>query len=166
MDSDSTERVLQNAVRALARRAHSRGELKDKLLRKVTDEEQVGEVLRRLEELNLLNDGQFAYNFALWRMRQDGWGPAKAVHGLLRRGVDPRLAKEAVERVRHELGDACLLEDYLKKYTCRHVVPTDRKSIQKLIARLQRRGFQEDIIYGVLRQVLPPEAWQRFDRGE
>jgi len=164
-DGESTEKLMNQAIRALARRAHSRGELEARLRLKA-EEGEVSDVLRRLEELNLLNDEQFAYNFALWRMKQDGWGPAKALHSLIRRRVEPQLAKSAVERVRRELGDARLLQEYLDRYGGRHEPPRDRKSIQKLISRLQRRGFQEDVILAVLRQIIPPAAWQRFERGD
>ncbi len=165
IENESTEKLLHAAVRALARRAYSRGELEARLCLKAQEEE-VRIVLRRLEELNLLNDGQYAYNFALWRMKQDGWGPAKALHSLLRRKVEPQLAKAAVDRVRRELGDAYLLQNYLNSYSSRHETPHDRKSIQKLISRLQRRGFQEEVIHGVLRKTIPAAAWYRFERGD
>lgn len=164
-ESDSTEKLLHYAVGVLARRAHSRGELEEKLLAKAKVEE-VRVVLSRLEELNLLNDERYAYNFALWRMQQDGWGPAKALHFLLRRRVEAPLARSAVERVRHELGDTTLIQDYLNKHWNRRAAPNDRQSIQKLISRLQRRGFQEETIYSALRQIIPAAAWQRFERGD
>ncbi len=165
LESDSTEKLLHRAVAALARRAYSRGELEEKLLSKAKEED-VRVVLTRLEGLNLLNDERYAYNFALWRMKQDGWGPAKALHSLLRRRVEAPLAKSAVERVRLELGDTNLIQSYLGKRWTRHAAPNDRKSIQKLISHLQRRGFQEETIYSALRQIIPAAAWQRFERGD
>ncbi len=165
IESESKNRLLRRAVRALARKPHSRGELEARLS-PGADVTEVQQVLVRLEDLNLLNDEQYAYNFALWRMKQDGWGPAKALHALLRRRVAPNLAQAAVERVRREAGDACLLQEYLRGYSRKHQLPQDRKSIQRLISRLQRRGFPEEVIYGVLRQLLPAASWHCFDRGD
>ncbi len=163
--SESIEKLLGKAVRALARRAYSRGELEARL-RGNADEAEVTAVLSRLAELNLLNDAQYAYNFALWRMKQDGWGPAKVLQSLLRRRVDAPLANAAVDRVRREIGDVCLLRNYLNKYSSRHGTPQDRTSIQRLISRLQRRGFPEEVIYSVLRQVIPTAAWRCFETGD
>ncbi len=164
-ESETANKLLQKAVRALARKSFSRGELEARL-RSGADAEDVNHVLERLEELNLLNDEQYAYNFALWRMKQDGWGPAKVLHALLARHVEERLAQTAIERVRKEAGDAPLLEEYLRGFAGKHGLPRDRKSIQKLILRLQRRGFPDEVIRRVLGQVIPAAAWQRFETGE
>jgi len=165
MEGESAKKLLQKAGRLLAKRAYSRGELETKL-RSLGQEEEIQTVLTRLEELNLLNDDQYAYNFAHCRMRQDGWGPAKVMHALLRREVASNIAETAIERVRRETGDGPLLLQYLEGFCARHGMPQDRRAIQKLVSRLRRRGFQEEVIYEVLRQKLPTAAWHRFDTGD
>jgi SOS response regulatory protein OraA/RecX len=156
---------MQKAGRLLARRAYSRGELEARLCAD-PDEAGLEAVLRRLEELNLLNDEQFAYNFALCRMMQDGWGPIKVLHSLLRRRVEAHLAESAIERVRQEIGDGSLLQGFLADYCSKHRLPEDRRSIQRLVSRLKRRGFAEETIYSVLRRTIPAEAWRCFDSGD
>lgn len=165
IEGESAKRLLHKAVRTLARRAHSRGELRAKL-RSGADEEDVNLVLQRLEELNLLNDEQYAYDFAHSRMKQDGWGPIRVLHSLLRRFIEPHLAESAIERIRREKGDRHLLEGYLQGYCSKHGLPRDQRSIQRLISHLQRRGFQEETIYSTLRQAIPATAWRCFDRGD
>ncbi len=165
-EEDSAKRLLHQGVRALAQRAYSRRELEAKLRSRAAGQD-VEPVLRRLEELNLLNDEQYSYNFALRRMKQDGWGPAKVIHSLVRHLVEPQLAEAAVDRVRRETGDVRLLEEYLQACTDKRGLPQDRKSVQKLVSRLQRKGFQEDVIYTVLRRMIPAAAWKnRFDTGD
>jgi SOS response regulatory protein OraA/RecX len=165
IEGESAKKLLQKAGRLLARRAYSRGELEAKL-RSQAEEKEIQAVLGRLEELNLLNDEQYAYNFAHCRMRQEGWGPLKVLHALLRREVASHLAESAIERVRQETGDGPLLQEYLEGYCTKHGLPQDRKAIQKLVSRLRRRGFQEEIIYGILRQKIPAAVWRRFDTGD
>jgi len=164
-EDQSASKLMQKAGRLLARRAYSRGELGAKLSAGA-DEGEVETVLRRLEELKLLNDEQYAYNFAHYRMKQDGWGPLKVYHSLLRRRVESRLVESAIARVRQETGDGNLLRGYLEGYCGKHGLPQDRRSIQKLFARLKRRGFHDEIIYSVLRQSIPAAAWQCFVIGE
>jgi SOS response regulatory protein OraA/RecX len=71
IEGESAKKLLQKAGRLLAWRAYSRGELEAKL-RSQAEEKEIQAVLGRLEELNLLNDEQYAYNsikvnHRLWR---------------------------------------------------------------------------------------------------
>ncbi len=165
IEGESARKLMQKAGRLLARRAYSRGELEARLCAD-PDEAGLEAVLRRLEELNLLNDEQFAYNFALCRMMQDGWGPIKVLHSLLRRRVEAHLAESAIERVRQEIGDGNLLQGFLAGYCSKHGLPEDRRSIQRFVSRLKRRGFSEETIYSVFRRTIPAEAWRCFDTGD
>jgi SOS response regulatory protein OraA/RecX len=165
IEGESAKKLLQKAGRLLARRAYSRGELEAKL-RSRAEEKEIRAVLDRLEELNLLNDEHYAYNFAHCRMRHEGWGPLKVLHALLRHEVASHLAESAIERVRKETGDGPLLQEYLAGYCAKYGLPQDRKAIRKLVSRLRRRGFQEEVIYSVLRQNIPAAVWHRFDTGE
>lgn len=165
IEGESARKLLQKAGRLLARRAYSRGELEAKL-RSHAEEPKIREVLLRLQELNLLNDEQYAYNFAHCRMRQEGWGPLKVLHALLRREIASPVAESAIERVRRETGDGPLLSEYLDGYFAKRGKPQDRKGLQKLVSRLRRRGFQEAVVYDVLRQKVSAAIWQRFDTGD
>lgn len=156
--------VLRKAGILLARRAYSRGELRDKLSG-LAGHEEIEEVLRRLEDLHLLNDSDYAYNFASNRIRQRGWGPVKAYHALVRRQVSPGIAESALERVREEAGEQLWLEGYLEKYWRTRHSPRNRKEIRKLVVHLRQRGFHEETILEVLRRSIPAEVWRSFDAG-
>jgi SOS response regulatory protein OraA/RecX len=138
--------------------------LRDKLLG-LGSREEIEEALQRLEDMHLLNDSDYAYNFASNRMTQKGWGPVKVYHALVRRRVSPDIAESALERIREEAGERIWLEGYLEKYWRTRHLPQHRKDIGKLVAHLRQRGFHEDAILDVLRHRIPDEVWRSFDVG-
>jgi len=78
---------LRNAaLNYLARREHSRQELRDKLLRKGADKDQVDTLLDQLIEQNLLSDHRFAESFVRSRTSQ-GKGPYLIRQELRLKGV-------------------------------------------------------------------------------
>ncbi len=157
--------LMTRAGRLLSRRSYSRGELRRKLAH-LAEEGCVEQVLDHLEELNLLNDSDYAYNFALCRMKQDGWGPLKVLQSLMRREVAQALAESAIDRIRQENDESALLQEYVERH-CRKIgMPQDLKGIRRLVSHLNRRGFQEEIIFKALREQIPAAAWRRFETGD
>jgi len=156
--------LLRKAGILLARRAYSRGEMRDKLSG-LGNMEEIEEALCRLEDLHLLNDSDYAYNFASNRIKQKGWGPVKVYHALVRRQVSPDIAESALERVREEAGERVWLEGYLEKYWRTRHLPRNRKDIGKLVVHLRQRGFHEHAILEVLRHRISDEVWRSFDAG-
>lgn len=165
MEPDSTKKIMHKAGSLLARRAYSRGQLRDKLA-PLGEPEQIESVLDRLEQLKLLNDAEYAYNSASRWIRQEGFGPAKVYHFLRRRQVSGAAADAAIERVRRETNDTDALADYLMRRSRTRPLPADRKAIRTLMMSLARRGFSQEVIWEVLRQKIPASAWREFDRGE
>jgi len=149
----------------LARRAQSRGELKQKLTR-LAPEPEVESALDRLEELNLLNDPEYAYNFALCRMKQNGWGRAKIHESLLRRQVGEAAIASAIDRAWSELDEESALSEYLKRRFLKIKQPQDPNGLRKLVVHLRRRGFNEENIFRVLKRMFPADLIQHLDTGE
>ena len=170
MDSDIQRLILKKAGALLARRAYSRGELRTKLLRSkipnVADPHELNVALDRLEQLNLLNDDDYAYNFALYRMKREAWGPAKVYNSLLRRQVAPATIESAMERVRSQVDEESILAEYLERYCHRKGSSCEPQDIRKLTTHLRLRGFREDTIFKGLRRIMPPSAMRRFETGE
>jgi regulatory protein len=165
IQAEISKKLMNRAGRLLGRRAYSRGEMRLKLLRDA-EAEQVDSVLDRLEELKLLNDEEYAYNFALCRMVQEGWGPLKARQALIRRQITPQVADAAVDRARGSGDEAVMLRVYLDRISQKGGLPQDRKGIQKLISHLRRRGFYDVTIFRVLRQLVHAAAWRCFEIGD
>jgi regulatory protein len=165
MEPDPYKILLKKAGNLLARRAYSRGDLRIKLA-KISGEPSVDKVLDRLEQLNLLNDVDYAYNFALCRIRRRGWGHAKVYQSLLRHLVARATIESAIDRVRNEVDDNSVLIEYLQRRFAKRGLPKDRNGVRKLALHLQRRGFDERNIWGVLKQMIPAVITQQFGTGE
>jgi SOS response regulatory protein OraA/RecX len=165
MEPDSSSKLMRTAGSLLAHRAYSRGELKERLAARGESQE-IDSVLDRLEQLNLLNDADYAYNSASRWVRKEGWGPLRVYQLLISRKVPAQLADEAIAKVRREISDIDALEAFLGRRFRTRRLPEDRKGIRKLISSLQRQGFPEEVIRTVLRKRIPPAKWQGFETGD
>jgi len=165
MDAALQKILLKKAGALLARRGYSRGEMRNKLTR-IAGASQVESVLDRLEQLNLLNDADYAYNFALCRIKQEGWGPGKVHDFLLRRHVAQATIESALERIRKELKEESILVEYIKKRCEKQGPPMDLKGIRKLVLHLRQRGFAEGDIFSALKGMVPAAVLHRFETGD
>ena len=82
-------------LRALARRAFARHDLRRRLLQKQHPPAAVDGALERLAALGLLDDAQFALDYARQKSYR-GRGAARLVRDLLAQGVERRVAEDAV----------------------------------------------------------------------
>ena len=164
MDAELQKLLLKKAGALLARRSYSRGELGDKLAR-YAEGSQVEPVLDRLEQLNLLNDADYAYNFALCRI-QEGWAPAKVHSSLLRRKIGQKTVERALERAQSEPASESSLASFVQMHCRKKGLPASPREVRRLISYLLRRGYDEETVLDTLRQTLPQTVWNRFDTGE
>jgi regulatory protein len=146
--------LIKKAASLLAKRSYSKEELREKLSR-YAENASIEAVLARLEQLNLLNDAEYAYNFALCRIRQLRWSSRKIEHALIQKGVSSSSIESALERANAELGDADILQEEIKKYCGRKGVPHDLKSFGKLHSRLRQRGFDEESVMNAIHALFP-----------
>src|SRR5207247_9360028 len=99
-DIEAAERA---ALRALARRAHARLDLQRRLVKKQHPPAAVDAALERLASRGLLDDRQFAEQYAALRATR-GKGPARLLGDLMAQGVERRTAEQAVRRALEEEG--------------------------------------------------------------
>lgn len=165
MESDPRKSLLHRAGRLLQRRAYSRFELAERLS-ELAESSQVDQVLDDLEELGLLNDAEYAYNFAANRFARLGWGPLKVREALLQKRVSPDLIDGAIARCSR--GEACdsTLEAYLDRRFRKTGWPSEKRSVHRLILHLRRRGFSDEAIGRTLRSKLPEALWRYVEPGE
>ena len=89
---DSTDATVESAdvrvaaMNLLARREHSRCELRDKLSRRFGQAEIIDEQLQRLAQENLQSDARFAESYVR-QSSERGYGPARLTAELRERGV-------------------------------------------------------------------------------
>lgn len=159
--------LFDYAVKRLAARAHSKGELRDKLRRKAEREEDVEGVLRRLEEFKYLDDRKFAEGYAAARLEDRQLGARRVVQDLRARRVAPSLAEQTVRRVYGDVDEEALIEDYLRRKYHSANAFQDQKGLAAAYGRLLRAGFTPGNIIRVLRRVArQPELLDGFEPPE
>ena len=130
-------RARERALYLVDYRDHSRGEIVEKLSRNV-DRVIAEEVADKLCELGLIDDGTYAKKLARHFLLTKKYGARRAEFEMRRKGIDGRLAAEAVAEVE---PDEDLLEELaLKKYGRYLEDDPDGKGREKAIRGLMRLG--------------------------
>lgn len=130
-------RARERALYLLDYRDHSRGEIVEKLSRNV-DRVIAEEVADKLCELGLIDDGTYAKKLARHFLLTKKYGARRAEFEMRRKGIDGRLAAEAVAEV--EPDEDLLEELVLKKYGRYLEDDPDGKGRDKAIRGLMRLG--------------------------
>jgi regulatory protein len=147
-------------VGLLARRAHSRWELRRKLLMKGFGAEAVEAALARLVELGYLNDSAFAHG--LVRRRGAQKGPLALSAELAAKGVDRADAAAAVAGFVPEAQVASATRLAERLYG-RSPGMSYREMLDRVGTKLIRRGFPVNVVTAACRSVLATAAQQPED---
>jgi regulatory protein len=133
------------AMRLLARREHSREELRRKLAPKVAEGEDLEAVLDDLAMRGWLSDARYAEQSIRAKSRR--YGPIKLAHGLRAKGVD----EEAIAGAFRAAGEEGLsnLESVWKIRF--KAWPSDDRERARHVRFLQGRGFPLEAIMKFLR---------------
>lgn len=132
------------AARALASRAQTSGELREKLRRRAARREDVDQVLARLKDSGYLNDKRFAESFASWRRENQGLGKTRVMRDLMARRVAPALAKQAAETAYREVDELAMIEKFLeRKYRGKDLgsLLAEEKHLASAYRKLRGAGF-------------------------
>lgn len=148
------EAAHRAALRALARRAHARFDLRRRLLQKQHPPAAVDGALNRLSAAGLLDDARFAAAYATAKARR-GRGPSRLVHDLQAQGIERRVAEHAVRTsLAADDVDPAATARALAEKRARQLAglaPHVRK--RRILAFLMRRGFQgadiRDVVEGL-----------------
>lgn len=164
------EALWSYALKALAQRAHSTGELKEKLRRRAEHVSEIDGVIARLKDNGYLDDRRFAESFATSRLTNEGLGKGRVIQDLRQRRVAPALAEKTVGQVYEEVDEQALIDDFIrKKYrkTPREGLFQDEKDLGKAYRRLSRAGFRPgDIVRALKRFAKDPELLDGFEPPE
>ncbi len=141
MTDDSQKKALELALWYLSKSARTVSEIEVRLARKEYSAVDIDYVVKRLKDLNFLNDAEYAKNY----IRNAKLGKPKGKHRirieLIKKGVDKELISSALEEgfaegEQEELIDSAA-KTYLKKT---HGLPRE-KVYNRLTGYLLRRGF-------------------------
>ncbi|MFH1851135.1 MAG: RecX family transcriptional regulator [Candidatus Neomarinimicrobiota bacterium] len=146
------QRLLDAALNLLSYRARSRGELQQRLLEKGWLIEEVGGVLKRLEEQGYLNDEEFARMFARDKINLKFLGPRALASELAQSRIDQKIIDEVLEEFYPPTACEAIIEKILIKKKIasgRLLTAAERK---RLIDLLGRKGFGWPEIESVFRK--------------
>lgn len=144
------------ALRLLEVRPRSEQELRTRLQRKQFLPEQIDTAIKRLRDLELLDDAQFAQ---LWVANRQNLNPrgAQALRQELRaKGIDRQVVDQVIEANVDEDSEHAACADVARKALHKYARETDRATFQRKFGGfLQRRGFS----FATIKPILA-ELWQ------
>ena len=144
-------------LRQLTGSAKSRRQLADKLAERDVPPEVADAVLDRFEEVQLVDDAEFA---RMWvRSRTQGRSLARSAirRELAEKGITGELAEEALEQVSSD-DELKAAQDLVRRKLRNAAVPGDRKERDKLVRRLvsmlARKGYSPSLGFAVVNEAL------------
>lgn len=147
--------LLEFAQRALAMRALSIGELKQKLRLRAQVETDIDSVLSVLKQAGVLNDRKFADTFASARKTNQGFGQHRVLRDLMIKRVPSTVAKEAVREAYENTDEAELIARFLeRKYRGKDLKAflEVEKNLASAYRRLRTAGFSSSNSIKVLKR--------------
>lgn len=149
------EGLYAYAVQTLSGRAHSSGELREKLRRRAADPADVEPLIARLRELKFLDDARFAESFAAARRDNQGFGQFRVTQDLRKRRVAPAVAGKAASEAFAEVDEAEHARRYLeRKYRGKDAATffAEDKNLASAYRRLRVAGFGSSVAIRVLKE--------------
>jgi regulatory protein len=148
---DPAHRAFGKALRLLALRDHSCREMRTKLAERGYPEEVIAGTIKRLIELDYLNDGAFAVRWARHLACDKLDGNRRIEAGLFAKGIEKDLIAFAVSEAAAELDEKERLEKLIAKKTKGRLLENlDPDERQKLARALFRKGYPQRLIYDQL----------------
>jgi regulatory protein len=149
------EALWSYALKVLGGRAHSTGELREKLRRRAERAGDVDDILARLKEHGYLDDRRYAEGFAVSRLANDKLGRTRVIQDLRQHRVAPSLAESTVRKVYEDVNEEALIEAWIRrKYRLapREGLFQEDKDLAAAYRRLLRAGFRTGEIVRVLKR--------------
>ncbi len=150
----SRERTMNRAVKLLAAKPRSVGELRERLLEKLwTNEEIVDRVIEKLKEYGYLDDAKFAGDLALSKLRQKPQGKRRLKQALSQKKLSAENVEAAIESAFEKLPETELIDAAIEKRLRLKGKPETREDSKKFYDHLLRQGFDFDLIRSKMAEV-------------
>ncbi len=153
MTSSQEEYAREIALRLLERRSLTAQQLRDKLANRNVPTAVIERLVTRFGEVGLIDDADYAQRWARTRTQVANYGARRIAVELRQRGV-------ADEHIAAALADLTE-EDELaaaRKVAAKRVAAAGRggpdAAKRRLVAALQRRGFNSDVVWQVVEEHL------------
>lgn len=162
--------LWEYALKVLAGRAHSAGELGVKLRRRAERAEDVDDVLSRLKQSGYLDDKRYAESYAASRLSGEKFGRTRVIRDLRQHRVAPALAERTVEKVYRDVDEEAMIEEWIRrKYrtATREGLFGEQKNMAAAYRRLVHAGFRSGEILKVLKRFAKnPDLLDGFEPPE
>ena len=156
----SRERTMNRAVKLLAAKPRSIGELRERLLEKLwTDEAIVDRVIEKLKEYKYLDDEQYARELAVSKLRQKPQGKRRLQQTMSQKKLDKETVQSAITNAFETMPETDLIDLAIAKRVRLRGRPETREDTKKLYDHLLRQGFSFDLI----REKVAGLAREHFD---
>ena len=138
---------MNRAVKLLAAKPRSVGELRERLLEKMwTDEKIVEGVIAKLLDYGYLDDERFASDLALSKLRQRPQGKRSLQQKLSRKKLDREVLDKAIESAFEKIPESDLIDTAIEKRLRLKGRPETREDTKRFLDHLLRLGFDYDLI--------------------
>jgi regulatory protein len=144
-----TEHSARNiAMDLLARRDHSRKQLREKLRKRGFDSAEIEAALDGLQRDRLLDEQRFADSYMYQRVNK-GFGPLRIRQELRERGVSSEVITALLEVYSNEWHES-MRQQRAKKFGAE--LPEDQRERMKQARFLQNRGFSPESVMRLFRR--------------
>jgi regulatory protein len=155
MDDKKRDAAINQALRLLSDRAHSRSELESKLKSRGHAPEAISRAMERLEQLKLIDDRAFAGNCMESLAKRRPEGRIKTLARLKQKGLSEEIVEEMMKGYDPEKLCAAAAEKKMRTLS-----GTPEVKRKKLLTFLRNRGFDWQAINQALTKLGAPEEDQ------
>lgn len=155
----SAAQLREAVLRMLARREHSRAEIRRRLGPRAESAEQLDAVLDALAGEGLLSEERFAESLA--RRRAQRFGAARLAHEMQQHGLDPSIANPLIAEARTSERERAF-QVWVKRFG---KVATSLPEKARQYRFLAQRGFSGDTVNWVLREAAARHAVREGESG-
>lgn len=152
--ADGVARAMMEAHRLIDHRMRTRRELAVRLRSRGRPEEVIAEVLDRLENVGLIDDGRFARQWIDERLRSRPVGLSLLRRELRHKGIDAEIVEAALEEREDGEEETDRAFEALRRQSHRYARLDRDAAHRRMVAFLGRRGFGPQVIYHVVHRVL------------
>ena len=145
-NSEQKQKLRDSALNLLSFRMRSRSELKQRLLEKGYDIQDIEPLLEEFDAKNILNDSEFALAFSRDKIRSKGIGPSILRVELSNHHLSQNLVEDTINRMYTEFPIDTLLGNHLKKKKILRNSQLQEREKNRIVNFLKRKGFSWDDI--------------------
>jgi regulatory protein len=149
---EQVEAAKETTLNILSMVAKSRKQLFDRLVEKGYSEEAAEGALVRLEEVNIVNDTEFASQWAHSRHYNSGLAPYAIKRELTLKGI----AEDIIESTLSQFEDSKLQETALElaRKKAKSVTGDKSNKVRKVASAIARKGYNSSIAFSVAKQAI------------